>query len=125
MKITGFRPIIVSTDADAAMKVFEDLGFEKRHTKTDIEGGQNTNYAMKDSNGNHIHIASSEHIPRDITAISINVDNFQEALEFFTSRGFVNTRGEKVTETSSSVDTFLLSPSGYGVVISEHIKEDK
>ena len=123
MKITGFRPIIVSTDAESAIKVFEELGFEKKHTKTDIEGGQNTNYAMKDANGNRVHIASSVHIPRDITAISINVDNFQEALEFFTSHGFVNTRGEKVTETSSSVDTFLISPSGFGVVISEHIKE--
>lgn len=122
MKITGFRPIIVSTEAEALIKVFEDLGFERIHTKTDIEGGQNTNFAMKDAGGNCIHIASSEHIPRDLTAISINVDNFREAYEFFTSHGFVNSRGDKVTETSSSMDTYLISPSGFAVVLSEHIR---
>ena len=46
MKITGFCPLIVTKDPEAVMKVFEDLGFERRHTKTDIEGGQNTNYAI-------------------------------------------------------------------------------
>lgn len=122
MKITGFCPIIVSKDAENNKKVFEELGFVHRHTKTDIEGGQNTNFAMKDANGNRIHIASSEHIPQDLTAISINVDNFQEAYDFFIAHGFVNPRGDKVTETSSSEDTFLISPSGFGVVISHHIK---
>lgn len=122
MKITGFRPIVVSPEAESLMKVFEDLGFERIHTKTDIEGGQNTNFVMKDAGGNIIDIASTEHLPKDLTAISINVDNFSEAYEFFTSHGFVNSRGDKVTETSSSVDTFLVSPSGFAVVISEHIK---
>ena len=122
MKITGFCPIIVSKDAENIKKVFEDLGFEHRHTKTDIEGGQNTNFAMKDANGNRISIATTEHLPKDLTAIAINVDNFQEAYDFFISHGFINTRGDKVTETSSSEDTFLLSPSGFGVVISQHKK---
>ena len=47
MKITGFRPLIVSKDAEAIKSVFEELGFERQHTKTDIEGGRNTNYNMK------------------------------------------------------------------------------
>ena len=122
MKITGFCPIIVSKDAENVKKVFEDLGFEHRHTKTDIEGGQNTNFAMKDTNGNRIHVASSEHVPQDLTAIAINVDNFQEAYDFFIAHGFVNPRGDKITETSSSKDTMLFSPSGFAVVIAEHKK---
>lgn len=122
MKITGFCPIIVTKDHEAAIKVFEDLGFERRHTKTDIEGGQNTNYNLKDANGNRIHIASSETVPQDLTAIAINVDNFQEAYDFFISHGFVNPRGDKITETSSSKDTMLFSPSGFPVVIAEHLK---
>ena len=36
MKITGFCPMIVTKDPESVMKVFEDLGFERRHTKTDI-----------------------------------------------------------------------------------------
>ena len=122
MKITGFCPIIVSKEYENIIKVFEDLGFEKRHTKTDIEGGQNTNYNLKDANGNRIHISSSENVPQDLTAISINVDNFQEAYDFFIAHGFVNTRGDKITETSSSKDTMLISPSGFAVVLSQHTK---
>lgn len=123
MKITGFCPLIVTKNAEAAMKVFEDLGFERQHTKTDIEGGANTNYAMKDANGNRISIASSEKIPQDLTAININVDNFQEAYDFLLAHGFVNPRGDKVTDTSSSKATLLFAPSGFAVNISEHIKK--
>ena len=122
MKITGLCPMIVTRDAESAVKLFEALGFEKRHTKTDIEEGANTNFAMKGADGNRINIASSETIPRDLSAISINVDNFQEAYDFLIARGFVDPRGDKVSRTSSSVATMLFSPSGFAVTISEHIK---
>jgi hypothetical protein len=123
MKITGFCPIIVTKDPESVMKTFEDLGFERRQTKTDIEGGANTNYAMKDANGNRINIASSEVVPQDLTAININVDNFQEAYDFFIAHGFVNPRGDKVTDTGSSRATMLFSPSGFAVNIDEHFRE--
>ena len=122
MKITGFCPIIVTKDAESAVKLFEELGFEKRHTKTDIEGGSNTNFALVDADGNRISVASSDHIPQDLMAVNINVDNFQEAYDFLISRGFVNPRGDKVTDTSSSRATLLFSPSGFAVNISEHLK---
>ena len=32
MKITGFNPLIVTKDAEAAIKMFEELGFERRHS---------------------------------------------------------------------------------------------
>lgn len=123
MKITGFCPLIVSRDADAIVKQFEALGFEKKHTKTDIEEGHNTNFAMKDANGNRVHVASSEIIPQTLTSIAINVDNFQEAYDFFISKGFVNPRGDKVSDTSSSRSTLLFAPSGFPVTISEHLKD--
>lgn len=78
MKITGLRPLIVSQDAENIKQLFEELGFECRHTKTDIEGGKNTNYNLKDDEGHVINVASSETIPQDLTSVSINVDNFDE-----------------------------------------------
>ena len=122
MKITGFCPLIVTKDPESVMKVFEALGFERRHTKTDIEGGGNTNYSMKDSNGNRINIASSEVVPQDLTGISMNVDNFQEAYDFLLERGFVNPRGDKVTDTSSSKSTSVHAPSGFFIAVTEHLK---
>ena len=122
MKISSICPLIVSPKADELIKIFEELGFEAAHVKSDIEGGQNINTDMKDANGNRIDITSTEHLEKDLTSIKINVDNFEEALEFFKSKGFINTRGEKITETSSSKDTFLISPSGLGITLSEHLK---
>ena len=122
MNITGFRPLIVSKDAEAIKSVFEELGFERQHTKTDIEGGRNTNYNMKDADGNCINIASSEVVPQDLVSININVDDFDEVYEFLISRGFKNSRGDRVTETSSSVATHLVSPSGFSITLTQHRK---
>ncbi len=124
MKITGFCPLIVTKDPESLMKVFEALGFERRHTKRDIEGGQNINYAMKDAEGHRINITSSETIERDLTSISMNVDNFEEAYELLLSKGFVNPRGDKVTDTSSSRSTMLIAPSGFPITVSQHIHKN-
>jgi hypothetical protein len=122
MKITGFCPIIVTNDQESVVKTFEALGFERRHTKTDIEGGANVGIAMKDAGGNRICIASASKDRQDITGIQINVDNFREAYDFFTAHGFIDPRGDKTTVTSSDEATMLFAPSGFPVVISEHFK---
>ena len=123
MKITSFNPLIVSRNAEDIIKLFEELGFEKRHTKTDIEGGQNVNVRMRDANGFHVDVASSDQVPQDLTTIRVNVDDFDEAYDFLIAQGFVNPRGDKVTKTSSSVDTTLFSPSGFAITLSHHIKK--
>ena len=52
MTITGFNPIIVSKNADAAIKVFKELGFEQTHAPvTKTETGENHTVRLKDSNG--------------------------------------------------------------------------
>ena len=124
MKITGYRPVIVTKEADALVKLFEELGFERKHRKEGIESGEYSAFIMKDENGNRVTIASAEKIPQDLTVISISVDNYQEAYDFFISHGFVNPRGDNVTtDTGSSVATMLFAPSGFAVSISEHIKK--
>ena len=123
MKITSFHPMIVSKNSEELIKLFEDLGFEKRHTKTDIEDGQNVNVTMKDSSGFRVDVASSDKVPHDRTSIRINVDDFDEAYDFFIAHGFKNTRGDKITTTSSSVDTYLVSPTGFAITLCHHIKK--
>ena len=121
MRITGFCPLIVTKDPESVVKLFEDMGFSRRHTKKDIEGGANTTCAMKDAYGNRINITSSETVPKDMTSITVNVDDFREAYDFLIAHGFTDPRGNKVTETSSSIATMLVSPSGFPVTISEHV----
>ena len=53
----------------------------------------------------------------------MNIRDFDEAYQFLEARGFKNTQGEKITTTSSSKSTMMVSPTGFPINITEHIKE--
>ena len=89
MKITTFNPLIVSQNADDIISLFEELGFEKRHTPFIDTGDRKViRTRMKDANGFYVDISKVESIPRDMTAVRMNVDNFQEAYDLLTAHGF-------------------------------------
>ncbi|WP_295151613.1 VOC family protein [uncultured Ruminococcus sp.] len=121
MKITAFNPLIVVKDAESATKLFEELGFEYRHTKEGINGNI-TNYDMKDANGFRVDVAQADDLPQALTAIRMNVDDFDEAFKFLSERGFKNAQGDRITETATSKDTLMVSPSGFGISICQHLK---
>jgi hypothetical protein len=54
----------------------------------------------------------------------MNIDDFDEAFNMLEGKGFKNAQGDKVTETGSSKSTMMVSPSGYSISISKHIKKD-
>ncbi|MBR0303315.1 MAG: hypothetical protein IJQ80_05650 [Clostridia bacterium] len=131
MKITSFNPMIVTGDAESAIKLFEELGFERRHKKTGIrDTGDVTSVRMRYTSEEgkifHIDIAESPRIQKDITTIRMNVSDFDEAYRMFEEKGFKNAQGERITNTASSKATLMVSPSGFSINVNEHIKkEDK
>ena len=64
------------------------------------------------------------HDNRDIMTIRINVDNFDEAMEFFTARGFRNALGEQMINTDSSRGALLVAPSGFLINLVKHIRNN-
>lgn len=124
MKITTFNPLIVTRDAEAIIALFEALGFEKRHNihantgKTDFNSVR-----MKDANGFYVDVADVPTTQRDLTLIRMNVDNFEEAYEFLTARGFVNSRGDQTVDTKSNKSCMMVSPSGFAFDLCQHIRE--
>lgn len=79
---------------------------------------------MKDADGHGISIAQVNQIPRDMLAVQMNVDDFDEAIAILTSHGFVNMRGEgNVINTGSSLTAVMLSPSGFAINVVYHIKK--
>lgn len=126
MKITTFNPMIITKDAEKIVKLFEELGFEIRHQP----GGSSAadyeykDFRMKDSNGFYVDVSfSSGAGEHDITAIRVNVDNFSEAYDLLTKRGFKSATGKPATETESSRGMLMISPSGFAIVLCQHIKE--
>ncbi len=123
MKITCFNPLIITPNAADAIEVFEALGFEKKHTKTGINDKNIDSVDLKSPDGYRVNIANVETMPRDMVAIRMNVDNFDEAYDMLISMGFINTQGDKVTDTGSSRATLMMSPSGFAISLCQHIKE--
>jgi len=124
MKITSFNPQIITKDAEAIAGLFEELGFERKHTKKDIGVKNVVDIVMKNADGFHLDISQPEmELPHDIQAIRINVRDFEEAYELFISRGFRNFYGDERVYTPSSKSAVLLAPTGFVINLVEHIKD--
>ena len=125
MKITSFNPSIVTKDIEAVVSVFEALGFEKKHnpTGTTAVGNNFISYRMADANGFHVDVTRSTALrEQDLTAIRMNVDDFDEAYAFLTARGFKDPNAA-VTNTGSAKACNLISPSGFSINLIQHIKD--
>ena len=121
MKITTFNPMIVSPKGDEIVALFESLGFEKRHEVINVDGFDTNNVRMKDANGFYVDVATAPMLPQDMPLIRMNVDNFDEAYELLISKGFTAPSGNTV-ENPSSKTIRLQSPSGFMIVLVEHLK---
>ena len=123
MKITSFNPLIVTKDAESAIALFEQLGFERRHTKEGISENNVTDVRMKDANGFHVDVSQGS---GEWTMIRMNVDDLEEAIEFLEARGFHKARHEAAKETvdtGSSRFNIMVSASGFILAVSQHIKD--
>ena len=121
MKITTFNPLILSKEADNIIALFEELGFEKHHNK---EGEDYSSNRMRDANGFHVDVTEAA-VPQDITSIRMNVSSFDEAYQILTEHGFKGVSDEKARDTGSSRSAMMISPSGFSIVIAEHIKKEQ
>jgi len=125
MKITTFNPQIVTSNAEAVVEVFEALGFERRHRQEGIGDKDVTGIRMKDANGFYVDISQPDvPMPKDMVGIRMNVDNFEEAYEMLIGKGFRNIYGDKQVDTKTSKSAMLISPSGYGINLIQHIHKD-
>ena len=95
------------------IKLFEELGFEKKHHKDNIDNKDISSTRMTDSNGFHIDIARVESMERDMTTMRMNVRDFDEAYEFLKGRGFKNAKGEDIAvESKSARSCLMISQTG-------------
>ena len=123
MKITTFNPLIITKDPESTIQLFEELGFKRRHTKEGIGKNSVVDVRMKNADGFYVDVTQGD---GEWTMIRMNVDNFDEALEFLTEHGFRRARHEaagETIETESSKIAIMVSPSGFIISVSEHIKD--
>ncbi|MBR0266697.1 MAG: hypothetical protein IJQ71_04575 [Clostridia bacterium] len=125
MEITTFNPMILSKNADEIIKLFEELGFERKHQVNNIDSKDISSTRMKDANGFHVDVARVESMERDMTTMRMNVRDFDEAYEFLKSRGFKNIRGEDhAVESKSARSCLMIAPSGFSIQLTQHIRKE-
>jgi len=123
MKLTSFNPLIVTAHSDDLIRLFEELGFEVRHEKKDLDSAASRDVRMRDANGNHVDIVQVDQMPRDLAEIRMNVDNFEQAYDLLTAHGFRSTRTDgTISEDSSGKGIGMVSPSGFILALAQHIK---
>jgi hypothetical protein len=123
MKITAFNPLILTSHAEETVALLEELGFKQAHHKTGINGRVNS-FDLKYGEDFRADVAQTDAFPQDMTAIRMNVRDFDEAYDFLISKGFKNVQGDKTTDTGSSKATLMISPTGFAISLAEHIRKD-
>ena len=123
MEITAFNPLILSPNAGEVVEVLEALGFERAHTKTGISHSDVTSIDLKYGEDFRVDVATADKFPQDMTVIRMNVRDFDEAYDFLVSKGFKNASGDEITETPSSRSALMVSPSGFAISLSYHIRK--
>ena len=124
MKITTFNPQIITKNAEPLVKLFEELGFEKRHRQEGIGDMDVTGIRMKDANGFYLDISEADApVPNDLVSIRMNVDNFEEAYDLLIANGFKNFYGDRAIPSKSAKSAIMISPSGFTINLIQHIKK--
>jgi hypothetical protein len=123
MEITTFNPVILTKHADDVVKLFEELGFERRHQGHAINssGKDVSGIRMKHASGFYVDVSQNDAVEQDQVLIRVNVDDFDAAYEMLTARGFKNPSGE--VDTSSNKNAAMISPSGFTFHLCHHIKD--
>ena len=123
MQITTFNPMILSKNADEIIKLFEELGFERRHKVDNIDDKDISSVRMTDANGFHVDVARVESMEKDMTTIRMNVRDFDEAYAFLKAHGFKNARDEDhIVESKSARSCLMFAPSGFSIQLTQHIR---
>ena len=124
MKITTFNPEIISNNAEPIIQLFEDLGFEQKHKKTNVDDKDITMVRMTDPNGFHVDVINDPSAEQDTSLIRMNVDDFGEAYELLKEHGFRNIKSnEEAVFTEGAKQSRMISPSGFEIDLCLHIKD--
>jgi hypothetical protein len=125
MNITSFNPQILSKNAEPIVKLFEEMGFERKHMKDDFTETNVLGYQLTNADGFVVDISQTDNamLPVDsMASIRMNVDNYDEVYEYLVSLGFRSVYGDRPANAATSKSNVMIAPSGFSINLVEHLK---
>jgi hypothetical protein len=125
MIITTFNPQIIAKNAEPIVKLFEEMGFERKHIKNDFCDIKDIGYRLTNADGFSLDIAQTDNEMLQVDSIAsirMNVDNYDEVYELLVSRGFISVYGDRPANAATSKSNMMIAPSGFSINLVEHLK---
>ena len=122
MKITSFYPLIATKHEGEMKEIFQALGFEIAHIKSDFDVIPSENSIMKDELGHRVEFADLVDLfgtDKDTLMIRVNVDDLDGFVQLLTEKGF---RTVVRDDTASAKYCMMVSPYGLTIDLCEHLK---
>lgn len=118
MKVSSCYTVYGFDDIELALKIYtEYLGCKVLHHPAIPE---NEYYVVEDANGNRTDLVSGPFAKSGFHATRINVDNIEEAVEYFTVNGTKLVRG--IFDYPSCKMAILSAGEGIEMIVYEHKK---
>lgn len=79
---------------------------------------------MKNKDGFYLDISCPDtDLPRDMVGIRMNIDDFDCPYQLLLEHGFRNVYGNKIVDTPTGKSAVLISSSGFGINLIQHIRK--
>lgn len=116
MKITSYYPTLVTRYADDVIRFMKEMNYEVVRTKRSFFNNS-IEYVLQSPDGSKMEVIYKD-IPEDYHAMKVNVDNFEEALNYYKNEGLKTTEGPLKNNKRAA---FLTTPANLQVLLMQNI----
>lgn len=120
MQIKRIYPTVTCNDVKHIMDAYLNSGFKVIHEVHNIMNEGDTLYVIENDLNQRIDIVETNKVSGLFHMVRINVDNFDEALAYYTKKGFKAIK--EPIDTISNKGVCLESPTGLYIMMFQHNK---
>ena len=120
MQVKRIYPTVVCKDIKHVMDAYTNSGFKVIHEVHNIMNEGDKLYVIENELNQRIDVIETDKVSNIFHMIRINVDNFEEALAYYTGKGFKPFK--EPMDTASNKAVCLESPTGLHIMMFQHKK---
>lgn len=121
MKFKTAYPAIILPNVDDKLEFFKESGFKVIHETKDVLEKGNIEYVLENDAGQRIDIVKSISVKKPMHVIRMNVDDYDESIEYLLSNNYRIKLGPDFGESYKCA--LLINPDEFRLLIMKHIEK--